>query len=157
MMKPELRRCLTKASMSILPALLLTSLALAGDVHEIMIDLETDDINIEKMDISHLEVGDSETIYTEDGKTIDILRAGQGVEIYIDGEVLDLSDLHNFADIDEEHEMSQRVIRIECNNEDEDSCANNGHWAHHDDSHIDTHEERKVIIIKKSDQGDDAL
>ena len=39
-------------------------------------------------DISHLGVGDAETIYTESGKTIDLLRTEDGVEVYVDGELL---------------------------------------------------------------------
>jgi hypothetical protein len=39
-----------------------------------VIALQTDDFELAETDISDLEIGDAETIYTESGKTIDLLR-----------------------------------------------------------------------------------
>lgn len=77
-MKAKLNRPLIKAASMILPGILIASLALANGEHELQIDLETDDIRIEQMDIGHLEVGDSETIYTNEGQAVDVLRTEQG-------------------------------------------------------------------------------
>ena len=54
-----------------------------------VIALQTDDFELAEHDISDLEIGDAETIYTESGKTIDLLRTAEGVEIYVDGELLE--------------------------------------------------------------------
>lgn len=80
---------------------------------KIVIALSTDDFELEETDLSHLAVGDAETIVTESGKTIDLLRTEKGIEVYVDGELLDIEGAH------EEHH-SVRKIKIVC--EDEADC-----------------------------------
>jgi hypothetical protein len=151
----------------------------AGDEPEstvdrkIVIALTTDDFELGETDISHLAVGDAETIVTDSGKTIDLLRTEDGVEIYVDGELLDLDDeaLH-----EEKHVVKKRVEVI-C--DDEDDCENmvwitddadlDLDMLHEDGEHgvimihegghdLDIHtdeEHEKVIIIKN--RADDSI
>lgn len=71
------------------------SSVVAGEDPEVVVEkkyvvaLSTDDFELEETDLSHLAVGDAETIVTESGKTIDLLRSEDGIEIYVDGELLD--------------------------------------------------------------------
>jgi len=71
-------------------ALLLTAWAItaiaevdSGQVHEkkVVVAVKTDDVELHEVDVSHLQPGDSETIFTENGKTIDILRTEDDVEM----------------------------------------------------------------------------
>ena len=100
--------------------------AVAGEEPEIVkeekivIALETDDFTIEETDLSHLAVGDAETIYTESGKTVDLLRTEDGIEIYVDGELLDTPDMH-----EERHLVHE--IKIICDDGEED-CAEDVTW-----------------------------
>ncbi len=55
-----------------------------------VIALNTDDFNLHETDISELTIGESQTIGTDSGKVIDLLRTADGVEVYIDGELLDM-------------------------------------------------------------------
>ena len=50
---------------------------------------KTDNFELAETDVSDLAVGESEIIVTESGKTIDLLRTADGVEIYVDGELLE--------------------------------------------------------------------
>ena len=94
--------------------------AVAGDdetivkEEKIVIELATDDFELEATDLSHLAVGDAETIVTESGKTIDLLRTEDGVEVYVDGELLDMEGAH------EAHHVTHK-IKIVCN-DDESEC-----------------------------------
>jgi hypothetical protein len=56
----------------------------------IVIALTTDDFDLPETDLSDLAIGDAKTIHTESGKTVDLLRTEEGVEVYVDGELLDL-------------------------------------------------------------------
>ena len=58
----------------------------------VKIALKTDDFELAETDISHLQVGESESIVTASGKIIDLLRTENGVEVYVDGELLDIGD-----------------------------------------------------------------
>jgi hypothetical protein len=92
-----------------------------------VVALKTDDFELHETDISDLAVGEAETVFTESGKTIDLLRTAEGVEIYVDGELLDtgpggLEGVHGEEDFDIDLDME----------------------AHHGDGH-----EAKVIVIKK--------
>ncbi len=157
-MKLKMNLRLIKTSLKILSGILVAGLALADGGYEMLIDIETDEISINQMDIDHLEVGDSETIYTQDGKTVDILRTAQGVEIFIDGEKLDPPSLHGIAD-GAAHEMHKYVLKIECDSEDVDDCAGAHHLADsdHENGYGYAHQGHKVIIIQKTEQSGDEL
>jgi hypothetical protein len=99
-------------------SLLAPPLAFAGgeeDGYEekTVIALKTDDFELSETDISHLEVGDGETIVTESGKTIDLLRTQDGIEIYVDGELVEPS-MHG------DHKLIHKRVEVVC--EEEDSC-----------------------------------
>jgi hypothetical protein len=76
--------------------------------------LKTNDFEVAETDISDLEVGESETIVTDSGKTIDLLRTADGVEIYVDGELMDIPEMGaHGAHHDGNMKIHKKVI-IEC-------------------------------------------
>ena len=81
-----------------------------------IIALKTDDFELMKTDISTLAIGESQTIETEGGKVIDILRTADGAEIYVDGELLEMDIDHE--GLHQEHSMT-RHIEIICNDDEE--------------------------------------
>jgi hypothetical protein len=95
----------------------------AGDGAEVeknmVIALETDEFELQETDISHLAVGESETIVTEGGQTIDLLRTADGVEIYVDGELLE-TGLHGDPALHGGYEVIHKRVEVVC--EDEGSC-----------------------------------
>jgi hypothetical protein len=129
--------------------LLITSLAQAADtdgIHEekMVIALKTDDFELQKTDISHLEVGDAETIVTESGKTIDLLRTEDGVEIYVDGELLEPGARGD-------HEMIHKRIELVC--EEEDACEELVWVSEDGDIDLDMlhGEDHEVIMFREAD------
>jgi TusA-related sulfurtransferase len=96
-------------------ALLLTGAvsAVAAAEHDPVMDeqlvvaLKTEHFEIPETDISHLAVGEKETIVTEYGRTVDLLRTEDGVEVYLDGELLDLAT-------DGEEHVIREEIEILC-------------------------------------------
>ena len=79
-------------------ALLTANFAHAENEKKMVIALKTDNFELTETDISSLAIGEAQTIETESGKMIDILRTSDGVEIYVDGELLQMNfddeDLH---------------------------------------------------------------
>lgn len=109
---------------------------------KIVVELNTDDFTIEETDLSHLAVGDAETIVTESGKTVDLLRTEDGVEVYIDGELVETGGSH-----DEKHIVHK--IKIVCDSDEED-CGEDMTWiSKMEDIDVETvHDgEHKVIIM----------
>jgi hypothetical protein len=80
----------------------------AAHEQEVLIALHTDEFDLHETDISQLALGDAETIVTDSGRTIDLLRTEEGVEVYIDGELLDIGGLHGWALHDERHSVHKR-------------------------------------------------
>ena len=115
---------------------------------KIVIALETDDFAIEETDLSHLAVGDAETIVTESGKTVDLLRTDDGIEVYVDGELIEAGGTH-----DENHVVHQ--IRIVCDDEGED-CSEDMTWMERlEDVEIESlHEGGQKFIVISSEDGD---
>ena len=134
----------------ILTTLLCAAYAWAGDTDKTVIALKTHDFELAETDISDLQVGELESVVTESGKTIDLLRTEDGVEIYIDGELLDMPAMHG-----EHHDgkMHERVI-IECEADEEEACTENMvHFSDGDMDFSELHEAgegHKVIRIHKS-------
>jgi len=132
----------------------------AGDVgkteHEqIVIALSTDDFELEETDLSDLEVGDAETIMTESGKRIDLLRTEDGVEIYVDGELVD-AGMHGSENLHDGHKVVHKHVEVIC---DTDEDCEEVVWMSEDgefdmdSAHEEGHHE-KVIIIKKDADSD---
>ncbi len=90
---------------------------LAGEpVHSLhVIKVGTGESDLIEADVTDLELGESRSFVTDSGKTVDILKAAEGIEIYIDGERIDI-DGH--ADGHVEHH--ERKIAIQC--DDTDGC-----------------------------------
>ena len=117
----------------------ISSLAIAGSdndtvVHEertMVVALHTDDFELAETDISHLEPGDSETIVTESGRVVDLLRTMDGLEIYVDGELIDLG-AHT-----DHHAIVHEDIEIVC--ESEDDCEKYV-WVSSDEDHDYEHD-----------------
>ncbi len=110
-------------------ALLASSSAQAGSEEKIIIALKSDDFELAEIDVSNLAVGESETIESDSGKVIDILRTKDGVEIYVDGELLDL----NFA-ADGLHEAHAITKHIEIICDSDEACDENVFFMAGDDA-----------------------
>ena len=120
-----------------------TGSLLAGEPDEVIVEekiviaLETDEFAIEETDLSHLAVGDAETIVTDSGKTVDLLR-----------ELIEAGGMH-----DEKHVVHQ--IRIVCEDEGED-CAEDMTWMESlEDVEIESlHEGGQKFIVISTEDGD---
>jgi hypothetical protein len=119
--------------------------SLSAGEDKMVIALKTDDFELAETDISDLGIGDSETIYTQGGKTIDLLRTAEGIEIYIDGELLELG-LGGEEVIHEGHHIVHQYIEVECDTE-EDCDAD----IELDSLHSEGHHEKVIIIKEKTD------
>lgn len=120
----------------------LGSASLSAGEDKMVIALTTDDFELAETDVSDLEIGDSETIYTQSGKTIDLLRTADGIEIYVDGELLELG-LDGEEGIHEGHRIVHQHVEVDCDTE-EDCDMDIELGSMHGEGH---HE--KVIIIKE--------
>ena len=143
----KLRLTLVLAAVFLLAANL-TQAADEEGIHEekMIIALKTDDFDLQKTDISHLEVGDAETIVTENGKTIDLLRTEDGVEIYVDGELLE-PGAHG------DHEMIHKRIEVVC--EEEGACEELVWMSEDHDINLDMlHGEDHELIMLHEAAGD---
>ena len=97
---------------------LLASFPLAADGQKkMLIALSTDDFELAETDISSLAVGESKTIETDSGSVIDILRTNDGAEIYIDGELLEISGEHEGS-----HDAHQVTKHVEVICDDDENC-----------------------------------
>jgi hypothetical protein len=110
---------------------------------KIVIALQTDDFELAETDISDLEIGDAETIYTESGETIDLLRTAEGIEIYVDGELLEMG-LHDEDGHHEAHHIVHMDVEVECESDEE--CEHGMGSLHGEDHHA------QVIIIEKNEE-----
>jgi len=134
-----------------------TSAAARDDANheQMVVALKTDDVDLTETDISDLAVGDAKTVYTEDGRTIDILRTEDGVEIYVDGELIDMGLAEGLAALDGSHIVITKEIEVNC---DTDEDCDELTWNRHGDedadvSHDQDHDE-KVIVIKRGADSD---
>lgn len=98
-------------------AILACTSAQAETGEKMVVALATDDFELAETDISTLAVGEAQTIETESGKIIDILRTADGAEIYIDGELLEV----NLGD-DVRHEDKRVNKQVEITCDDEGEC-----------------------------------
>ena len=101
--------------------ILTTTSAQAETQKKMIVALKTNDFELTETDISSLAVGEAQTIETESGRVIDILRTADGAEIYVDGELIEM----NFDEdtVHEKHMAQKHVVRkhveIECENDEE--------------------------------------
>jgi len=83
----------------------------AQTTEKMIIALNTDDFELTETDISNMVIGEAQTIETENGKIIDVLRTADGAEVYVDGELLVMNLNHDA--LHETHEL-KRHVEIEC-------------------------------------------
>jgi len=156
-MKTLLKTILALATFVILAA----TTVQAENQKKMIVALKTSDFELTETDISSLAVGEAQTIETESGRVIDILRTVDGAEIYVDGELLEM----NFDDdaLHENHMVSKHVfihkeIELSCTDDEEGtSCSDKTIWVS-DNGDIDLEEihekhssgnAHKVIVIRK--------
>lgn len=124
----------------------------AGHHRKMVVAVKTDDFELVETDISHLGVGESEIIQTEDGRTIDLLRTAEGVEIYLDGELVDLAGLHDGSG---EHRVVKHKVKIICEDDEEDSECEERSWMLDGIDPEALHEEGDhVIMLHKLHDGE---
>ena len=134
----------------LLPTLLVLGFsagAVAGDQAEeiveekVIIALSTDDFELGETDLSHLAVGDAETIVTGED------RPDMTIEIYVDGELLDIGHGGH-----EEHRVVKK-IEIICDDGEVD-CEEMEWISETGDVDLSAHLEggHKVIMIKGDDE-----
>jgi hypothetical protein len=99
--------------LAILAGIFYTGISFAGDKEKMVVKLKTDDFEMAETDISSLEIGESETIVTESGKTIDLLRTAEGVDIFVDGELLEMPHMDELSADGSGHKFHKR-IEIDC-------------------------------------------
>jgi len=135
-MKHYLKPIFALAALTLLAA----SLAQAETREKMIIALKTTDFELTETDISTLAIGESQTIETDSGKVIDILRTADGAEIYVDGELLEMD--FDSEGLHEDH-MVRKHVEIICDTDDD--CEENVVILTGDEGE-DSH---KVIIINK--------
>ena len=69
-----------------------------GENYQAKIKIIGDDFELDETDVSSLEVGESMTFYSDEGREILVTREDDGFDISIDGESLDLPRLVGGAD-----------------------------------------------------------
>ena len=111
-MKHYLRPFLALAALVLLTATAVQ--VTAGE--KMVIALKTDNFELAETDISEMAIGESQTIETDSGTVIDILRTTDGAEVYVDGELLEM-DLGD-AQLHEKHTI-ERHVEIICDDEEE--------------------------------------
>ena len=141
---------LLTSGLLLMSAFLLSSIAFAENQTEILIKVESEDVHVETMDISHLSTGDVETIYSEDGKTIDVMKTDTGIEIFIDGEKIELPSLDLNSSHEDSHKVKHITVSIHCESEADDDCEEDEKWLLDSDGDLQDHEDLSHrIIIKK--------
>jgi len=145
------------------PVFALAAIALlaAGNIQadteeKMIIALKTDDFEMTETDVSSLAIGESQMIETDSGKVIDILRTADGVEIYVDGELLEMSfdseGLHEES-LHGDH-MIKKHVEIICDNDEE--CDKNVFVMTGDDSgeNIVIHKEIELTCTAEEEGND---
>jgi len=138
-------------------ALAAISLLAAGNVQadteeKMIIALKTDDFEMTETDVSSLAVGESQTIETDSGKVIDLLRTADGVEIYVDGELLEMSFDSEGLHQESSHgdHMIKKHVEIICDSDEE--CDKNVYVMTGDDTDISsfvTDSGENIVIHKE--------
>jgi hypothetical protein len=138
----------------------------ADTQEKMIIALKTDHFELSETDVSDLAIGESQTIETESGKVIDILRTVDGVDVFIDGELLELDfaqeGLHGDHDGLHEEHMIRKHVEVICD-ENEDCDKNvfvvgsdedyDFDWASEDGNHIVIHKEVELSCSDDDEAG----
>lgn len=150
-MKHYLRPVFTLAVLLLLTA----TWVQAASEEKMVIALKTDDFELAETDISELAIGEAQTIETESGTIIDILRTADGADIYVDGELLDMD--FDEEGLHEEH-VIQKHVEIVC--DDEEECDkhvivlgddDNSEWVTADGKNVFIHKEVEISCTDDED------
>lgn len=130
---------------------LLATGAFAGGGESIskhIIKVAADGGEVIEADASDLQLGESLEFVTESGQIIDILKAPDGIEIYIDGELLDPHGVHGDRSQLHRHiAIREEAVDIDCDGVDDCEA--------HIEALIDgDFEHAEVIIIEKQIEGE---
>ena len=132
-------------------ALLLAGAALAeiNEHHEMKIMVMADGDELIDADVSDLAVGESRGFVTESGKTVDIVRTAEGVDLYIDGELqemdFDVDGLHG------EHHVWHEDVEVECADDADGECLHEFVFVSSDDDYAYEYGgDDNVVVIKKA-------
>lgn len=95
-----------------------------------VIKVQTDDAEVIEADVSHLQPGEAEMIVTENGTTVDLVRTDAGMEIWIDGELMDSVSTAEAALLRAQLAQEEggtefffsEDIEIDCRSEDQELC-----------------------------------
>ena len=145
-------------SLALLCTVLWAGFACADTTEKIIIKLKTHEFAIAETDISNLQVGEAETIYTDNGKTIDLLRTIDGVEIYVDGEMLELPEMGDTGLHEGSHTILHKQTHAECvidrELDSELECADEMVFFSDGDADVES-SFKHIIIIEKDVVTDD--
>lgn len=138
-------------------ALLASTWVQAEHSDKMVIALKTDDFELTETDISSLAVGEAQTIETESGRIIDILRTDDGAEIYVDGELLEMDMDH--GGLHEQH-MIRKHVEIICDSDEDcdqqvmvlSGNDDDGGWVTDDGGHVIIHREIEVSCGDDDDE-----
>ena len=149
------KRIMFSLAFAIVPLLVATVAEAHDSEHQeqMMVALKTDDVDLAETDISDLAIGDALTVYTENDRTIDILRTRDGIEIYVDGERVDVGPTSSLAPHDGQHVVVTRNVEVICDPEEDcDELT----WIEDGDVNTDAapdaiHKDKVIVIKRESD------
>lgn len=137
--------------------LLLTVISVQAAAGEKMvIALKTDNFELAETDISELAIGEAQTIETESGTVIDILRTTDGADIYVDGELLEM----NFDEGLHEGHVIEEHVEIICDDDEEcskhvivlgDDDSRDSEWVTADGENVFIHKEVEITCTDDED------
>lgn len=146
---------------ALVPALLLgaalgsvTALAGHQETKTEVVALRTGEGELIEADVSGLTLGESRSYVTDSGSVVDIIRAAEGLEIWLDGELLEgpggQEAVH--AHVERLHEE----VMVECESSDAGACEKHFVYAYDTDVDVD----HDVMVMRKHveiacDEGED--
>ena len=138
-------------------ALAVTALLATGNVQadteeKMIIAVKTDDFEMTETDVSSLAVGESQTIETDSGQIIDLLRTADGVEVFVDGELLEMSFDSEGLHEEDSHGLHTITKHVEVVCESDEECEKNVYVFTGDDTDIAsfvTDDGENIIIHKE--------
>ena len=136
---------------------LLAVTSVQAKTEKMVIAVKTDNFELTETDVSTLTIGEAQTIETDSGKVIEILRTTDGVELYVDGELLEM----NFDELglNGEH-MIKKHLEVIC--ESDEDCDTNvfiisggdneaTDWVTDDDVNVFIHKEIELSCTSEEE------
>jgi hypothetical protein len=137
---------LTALALLLSAPLIMNPAAAKPELHRThVIKVQTDDAEVIEADVSHLQPGEAEMIVTENGTTVDLIRTDAGMEIWIDGELVDSASTAEAAlvraRLAQEEGGTKFIfsedVEIDCRAEDDEHCLHEVLIARHMAGHMD--------------------